>query len=83
MHLRFIVATVAATLVFAPNALAGPCGLPDAKPLWVDYAESTVGFRDELFRRPGLVLASSGTTTPQKRPSCSTAQPPPPAAPPR
>src|SRR5215207_4397734 len=65
MHLRFIVATVAATLVLAPNALAGPCGLPDAKPLWVDYAESTVGFRDELFRRPGLVLASSGTTTPQ------------------
>src|SRR5829696_2490063 len=65
MHLRFIVATVAATLVFAPNALAGPCGLPDAKPLWVDYAESSVAFRDELFRRPGLVLASSGTTTPQ------------------
>jgi hypothetical protein len=65
MHLRFIVATVAATLVFAPNALAGPCGLPDTKPLWVDYAESSVDFRDELFRHPGLVLASSGTTTPQ------------------
>jgi hypothetical protein len=65
MHLRFIVAIVAATLIFAPNALAGPCGLPDATPLWVDYAESSVGFRDELFRRPGLVLASSGTTAPQ------------------
>ncbi|MFL5930333.1 MAG: hypothetical protein ACJ75P_03660 [Gaiellaceae bacterium] len=65
MHLRFIVATVAATLVFAPNALAGPCGLPDTKPLWVDYAESSVDFRDEVFRRPGLVLASSGTSTPQ------------------
>jgi hypothetical protein len=65
MHLRFIVAIVAATLIFAPNALAGPCGLPDAAPLWVDYAESSVSFRDELFRRPGLVLASSGTTAPQ------------------
>jgi hypothetical protein len=65
MHLRFIVAIVAATLFVAPSALAGPCGLPDSKPLWVDYAESSVGFRDELFRRPGLVLASSGTTTPQ------------------
>jgi len=65
MHLRFIVAIVAATLVFAPSALAGPCGLPDTKPLWVDYAESSVSFRNELFRRPGLVLATSGTAVPQ------------------
>jgi hypothetical protein len=64
MHLRIIVAIAAATLFFAPNALAGPCGLPDSKPLWVDYAESSVSFRDELFRRPGLVLASSGTSVP-------------------
>jgi hypothetical protein len=64
MFLRFIVAAAAA-LTFAPGALAGPCGLPDSKPLWVDYAESSVSFRDELFRRPGLVLASSGTSTPQ------------------
>ena len=64
MFLRFVVAAAAA-LVFAPGALAGPCGLPDAKPLWVDYAESSVGFREELFKRPGLVLASSGTTVPQ------------------
>jgi hypothetical protein len=64
MLLRFIVAAAAA-LTFAPGALAGPCGLPDAKPLWVDYAESSVAFRDELFRRPGLVLASSGTAVPQ------------------
>jgi hypothetical protein len=64
MLLRFIVAAAAA-LTFAPGALAGPCGLPDSKPIWVDYAESSVTFRDELFRRPGLVLASSGTTTPQ------------------
>jgi hypothetical protein len=64
MLLRFVFAAAAA-LVCAPGALAGPCGLPDAKPLWVDYAESSVGFREELFKRPGLVLASSGTTVPQ------------------
>ena len=64
MFLRFVLAAAAA-LVFAPGALAGPCGLPDAKPLWVDYAESSVGFREELFKRPGLVLASSGTTVPE------------------
>jgi hypothetical protein len=64
MLLRFFLAAAAA-LVCAPGALAGPCGLPDDKPLWVDYAESSVGFREELFKRPGLVLASSGTTVPQ------------------
>ena len=65
MLLRFFVAAAAA-LVLAPGALAGPCGLPDTRPLWVDYAESSVSFRDDLFRRPGLVLASSGTTVPQR-----------------
>jgi len=65
MRLRFIVAAVFAALFFAPGALAGPCGLPDTKPLWVDYAEASVSFRNELFRRPGLVLASSGTNAPQ------------------
>jgi len=65
MRLRLVVAAAASALTFAPGALAGPCGLPDTMPLWVDYAESSVAFRDELFRRPGLVLASSGTTAPQ------------------
>jgi hypothetical protein len=50
--------------VAAAPALAGPCGLPDTRPLWVDYAEGSVGFRNEIFRRPGLVLASSGTSVP-------------------
>jgi hypothetical protein len=65
MRLRFIVAAAFAALWFAPNALAGPCGLPETQPLWVDYAEASVSFRNELFRRPGLVLASSGTSAPQ------------------
>jgi hypothetical protein len=65
MRLRVLIAATAAALFLAPSALAGPCGLPDATPLWVDYAEGSVTFRNELFRRPGLVLASSGTTVPQ------------------
>src|SRR5262245_6829873 len=65
MRLRpFLVACVAA-LIVAPGALAGPCGLPDAQPLWVDYADASVRFRDDVFKRPGLVLASSGTVGPQ------------------
>jgi hypothetical protein len=65
MRLRIFLAAAAAALFCAPGALAGPCGLPDTAPLWVDYAEGSVTFRNEVFRRPGLVLASSGTTVPQ------------------
>ena len=65
MPLRFVFVAILAALSFAPSALAGPCGLPDAHPLWVDYAEGSVGFRNEVFRRPGLVLASSGTAVPR------------------
>jgi hypothetical protein len=65
MPVRFVVVAIVAALSFAPSALAGPCGLPDAPPLWVDYAEGSVEFRNEVFRRPGLVLASSGMTVPR------------------
>jgi hypothetical protein len=65
MRLRLILVAALTALAFAPTAQAGQCGLPDDAPLWIDYAESSVGFRNELFRRPGLVLASSGTTVPQ------------------
>ena len=36
-------------------AHAGPvavCGLPDATPLWIDYSEGSVGFRQAIFARP-------------------------------
>ncbi len=55
-----LVLLAAAAIVGAGPARAGQCGLPEATPLWVDYAEASVGFRNEIFRRPGLVLASSG-----------------------
>jgi hypothetical protein len=64
LALALLLVASAATFGAAP-AHAGPCGLPDATPLWVDYAEASVDFRNEVFRRPGLVLASSGTAVPE------------------
>jgi hypothetical protein len=46
------------------SALHLPCGLPETQPLWVDFADTSVSFRYELFGRPGLVLASSGVIGP-------------------
>jgi hypothetical protein len=52
-------------LVPAQRAAAAQCGLPDSKPLWLDYAEGSVGFRDAVFARTGIVAATSGTAVPQ------------------
>ena len=54
-------ALACAALVVAPGrAHAAQCGLPDAKPLWIEFSDGSVGFRAQVFRRPGLVLASNG-----------------------
>jgi len=45
----------------SPAALGGLCGLPDDRPLWVEYAEGSVSFRNDVFGRPGVVAATSGT----------------------
>jgi hypothetical protein len=50
----------------APEAAAAACGLPDSKPLWIDYAEVSVPFRNELFGRPGVIAATSGTAVPEE-----------------
>lgn len=59
-------AACAALLSLAPAASkARPqgheCGLPDTRPLWLDYAEGSVSFRKALFARPGIIAATSGT----------------------
>ena len=36
-----------------------PCGLPQAQPLWVDYADGMVPFWSTIFARPGIVAAAS------------------------
>ena len=46
------------------GASTGPCGLPDAVPLWIDYAAGSVSFRNEVFGRPGVIAAASGTLVP-------------------
>ena len=42
-------------------AIGGVCGLPEQVPLWIDYAEGSVPFRNDVFGRPGVVAATSGT----------------------
>jgi hypothetical protein len=45
----------------APAAPGGLCGLPDVRPLWIEYAEGSVSFRNDVFGKPGVVAATSGT----------------------
>jgi hypothetical protein len=50
----FVVALVA--LAFPGSALAGPCGLPDGAPVWVDFGAVDV---ESVLARPGIVAATS------------------------
>jgi hypothetical protein len=52
--------------VAAASARAtGACGLPDAKPLWIDYAEGSVPANVRaVFARPGVVVTTSGGPVP-------------------
>lgn len=45
----------------AAGGLGGICGLPDVQPLWIDYAEGAVAFRNDIFGKPGVIAATSGT----------------------
>ena len=60
---------LAALLLAASAALAAggsaraepwPCGLPDSHPLWVEFADGSVPFRQQLFGKPGIVVATNG-----------------------
>ena len=55
------VAAAAAGAGAAAVARAGQCDLPDTQPLWIDYAEGSVIFRQAIFGRPGVIAATSGT----------------------
>jgi hypothetical protein len=56
-------------LILAIAALAAPgvaeaaCGLPDAKPLWIDYGAPEL---IERFGRPGAIVAGSGAAYPAR-----------------
>jgi hypothetical protein len=51
-------------LVVAAPAQAGQCDLPDAKPLWVDFADGSVPFWSSVFAKPGVVAAASNLIVP-------------------
>ena len=58
---RAVVLAALAALVLPGHALARECGIPDANPLWVDFA----GHDAPLPQKPGLTLAfTSGTDKP-------------------
>jgi hypothetical protein len=57
---RLLVACVVA-LAFPASAWAGPCGLPDGQPVWVDFGALDVR---SVMARPGTVLAVSTGTYP-------------------
>ena len=53
---------VAALLAWpATGSAALSCGLPEAQPTWIDFADGSVSFWRERFARPGVVVATGGT----------------------
>ena len=63
-RLLVTLAALAAVLVLPGTASAGACGLPDAKPLWIDVVDGSVPFRHELFGKPGVIAATAGELLP-------------------
>jgi hypothetical protein len=65
---KLVILAVAVVVVLlhghAHAAVSGICGLPDSKPLWIDYAEGSVTFRDAVFGKSGIVAATSGAAVP-------------------
>ena len=61
---RTFVALVAAVVALAVWPESGrtalSCGLSDAQPAWIDFADSSVSFWRERFARPGVVVATGG-----------------------
>ncbi|HUQ22156.1 MAG TPA: hypothetical protein VM049_04005 [Gaiellaceae bacterium] len=61
MRFAIVLAAACAALLLPGSALARECGIPDANPLWVDFA----GHDAPLPQKPGLTLAfTSGTEKP-------------------
>jgi hypothetical protein len=40
------------------------CGLPETKPLWIDYSDGTVPFGLQLFGHAGITIATGGSLLP-------------------
>ena len=61
---RGFIAAVTVVLAFlgwpATGSAALSCGLPEAQPVWIDFADSSVSFWRERFARPGVVVGTGG-----------------------
>jgi hypothetical protein len=56
-----VVAAVVAVLAWPGASTAAlSCGLPEAQPTWIDFADGSVSFWRERFARPGVVVATGG-----------------------
>ena len=62
-RLPLLILALFAALALPHVAQAGPCGLPDAKPLWIDHGPPDLA---RIFGRPGVTLALSGGDYPAK-----------------
>lgn len=63
MRRALLVVVAAASGILAwPGSGSGAlsCGLPEAQPTWIDFADSSVSFWRERFARPGVVIATGG-----------------------
>jgi hypothetical protein len=58
-----ILLAAGAFAVVSEPAAAAPCGLPEAKPLWIDYGAPELV---ERFGHPGVIVAGSGEAYPAK-----------------
>jgi hypothetical protein len=48
------------------SARAAQCGLPDTKPLWIDFTDGTVPFGLGVFGKPGITIATTGFALPPR-----------------
>jgi hypothetical protein len=65
--MKTALAIVAALLCAASAPLpahASPCGLPDTKPLWIDFTDGTVPWGLQQFGRPGITIGTTGARLP-------------------
>src|SRR3954454_17256760 len=65
LRARLLAAVGAAALACPAPAAAANCpNIPSSKPLWIDFANGSVKFRD-VFSKPGIVVATDGHAIPR------------------
>ncbi len=60
-----VAAVIVAFLGTAQPGRAQTCGLPDNQPLWIEFSDGSVQFRDAVFGHTGVIAATRGTAVAQ------------------